>query len=379
MTREVVDVPLSVTSPGSHRSVRIVRYGSPDARPKAYIHAALHADEVPGLLVVHHLLELLDAADARGEVQGQIAVVPYANPIGLSQFINGEHFGRFDLASGKNFNRGWPSLTTELAERIGGGLGGNSQANTDLIRRAMRDCLDERAAHSETDSLYLALAREAFDADLVLDLHCDDEGLMHLFVRPELWPELSDIACELACRAVIMQGVTGGATFAEACVEPWLELAAAFPGNPIHCGCLGATIELRGFIDVADSVASADASALMNVLRRRGYLRGRPTEVPAALCGTTLFDACDIVRTPIFGVLVYHVELGETVTRGQPIADVIDPSRHGLAHSRYTIVAGTDGTVITRRLRKLVAADQVIAKIAGSKPLGYRQGYALED
>jgi len=379
MTREVMDVPLSAASPGFHRSVRVVRYGSPDTRPKAYIHAALHADEVPGLLVVHHLLEQLDAADARGEIQGQIAVIPYANPIGLSQFINGEHLGRFDLASGKNFNRGWPNLAAEVADRIGGELGGDSQANANLIRRAMRDCLDERAAHSEMDRLYLVLAREAFDADLVLDLHCDDEGLMHLFVRPELWPELSDIACELACRAVITQGVTGGSTFAEACVGPWLELAAAFPGNSIPCGCLGATVELRGFIDVSDSVASADASALMNVLRRRGYLRGRPTEVPAALCGTTRFDACDIVRTPVFGVLVYHVELGETVTCGQPIADVIDPSRQGLAHSRHTIVAGTDGTVITRRLRKLVAADQVIAKIAGRNSLGYRRGYALED
>lgn len=379
MTREVVDIPLTAAAPGFHRSVRCVRYGEPVVRPKAYIHAALHADEVPGLLVVHHLLERLDAAEARGEIQGQIVVVPYANPIGLSQFLNGDHLGRFDLASGKNFNRDWPNLSAQVAERVGGELGNDGRTNVKLIRQAMRACLDERVAHREIDSLYLTLAREAFDADLVLDLHCDDEGLMHLFVRPEIWPELSDIACELACRAVLAQGVTGGSTFAEACAGPWLELAAAFPDKPIPCGCLGATVELRGFVDVSDRVASADAFALMNVLRRRGYLKGRAAEVPAALCEMTRFDACDIVRTPIFGVLVYHVELGAEVTRGQPIADVIDPSRHGSAHSRHRILAGTDGTVITRRLRKLVAADQVIAKIAGVEPLAYRRGSSLED
>lgn len=380
MTRHVLDVPLASAAPGLSRTVRMVRYGDPDARPKAYIHAALHADEAPGLLVSHHLLDLLDAADARGEIRGQIVVVPYANPIGLSQFINGDHLGRYDLASGMNFNRNWPDLASQVAERVGGALGDDAGTNVRLIRGAMLDILGERVARREVDALYLTLAREAFDADFVLDLHCDDEGLMHLFVLPQFWPDLSDLAGELACRAVFSQGHTGGSTFSEACATPWLSLAAQFPGKPIPPACLAATVELRGFVDVSDGIARGDAAALLNVLRRRGYVAGRSdAPPPAPLCDATGFDACDIVRAPTFGVIVYHVELGETVRRGQPIADVVDPSANGPDRGRSTVHAATDGVVITRRLKRLVAANQVLAKIAGVEPLTHRKGYLLED
>lgn len=378
MPREILDIPLANGAPGSRHSVRMVRYGSPQARPKAYIHAALHADEAPGLLVSHHLIEQLDAADARGEITGQVVVVPYANPLGLAQFVNGDHLGRHDLASGRNFNRNWPALAVELAARLESRLGSDADANLVLIRETIREILDEHGVGQQVDSLYTILAREAFDSDLVLDLHCDDEGLMHLFVRPELWAHLSDVSGELGCRAAFSQAASGGSTFAEASVEPWLGLAAMFPDKPIPIGCLAATIELRGFIDISDDMARADASAMLNVLRRRGYLASPAVAAPAPLCDVTGFDACDVVRTPAFGVIVYRAELGERVTSGQPIADIVVPSALG-AEGRITVHARTNGIVITRRLKKLVAANQVIAKVAGESPLSHRKGYLLED
>ncbi|WP_164763242.1 succinylglutamate desuccinylase/aspartoacylase family protein [Mesorhizobium sp. M7A.F.Ca.CA.004.09.1.2] len=377
MSREILDIPLSNGTPGSRHSVRIIRYGAAAARPKAYIHAALHADEAPGLLVSHHLVEQLDAADARGEIRSQIVVVPYANPLGLAQFVNGDHLGRYDLASGRNFNRNWPDLAPELIARLGNLLGRDADANKALIRETIRAILDERCVRQQVDSLYTVLAREAFDSDLVLDLHCDDEGLMHLFVRPEIAAELSDISGELGCRAVFSQGAAGGSTFAEASVEPWLKLAAAYPDKLIPVGCMAATVELRGFVDIGDEMAATDASALLNVLRRRGYIAGQAPAAPP-LCDVTGFDACDVVRTPAFGVIVYRVELGERVTSGQPIADIVAPAAIG-GDARITVHARTDGVVVTRRLKKLVAANQVIAKVAGTEPLSHRKGYLLED
>lgn len=380
MPRHVTDIPLVAAGPGSHRTVRVIRYGDPEARPKAYIHAALHADEAPGLLVSHHLLGQLDAADARGEIRGQIVVVPYANPIGLSQFVNGDHLGRYDLASGTNFNRNWPDLSLPVAEAVGDALGDDQQANVAAIRRVMRDLLDRRVARRQIDALTLTLAREAFDSDLVLDLHCDDEGLMHLFVAPQFWPDLSDLAAELGCHAVFLQGETGGSTFSESCSRPWLRLAARFPDRPIPLACQAATVELRGFIDVGDDLARSDAAAIIRVLQRRGYLEGRQLlSSPAPACRATGFDACDVVRAPGFGVLLYHVELGEEVKRGQVIAEVVDPSATSRDQARIAVRAGTNGVVITRRLRKLIAANEVLAKVAGHEPLPHRRGYLLED
>lgn len=58
---------------------------------RVYIQATLHADEIPGLLVAHHLIKLLDAAERNNEIQQKITIVPFANPIGLSQQILETH------------------------------------------------------------------------------------------------------------------------------------------------------------------------------------------------------------------------------------------------------------------------------------------------
>ena len=378
MPRDSFDVPLAGLGPGMGGSVRFLRYGSAEAAPKAYLHAALHADEAPGLLVLHHLRDLLDAAEARGEILGQIVIAPYANPLGLSQVIHGDHLGRFDLASGQNFNRGWPDLAPDLIARLGARLGSCAEANRALIRATIRDILAARRAASPLQSLFGVLAAEAFDADLVLDLHCDDEGLMHLFLHPEIWPQMQDLAAGLGCHAVFAQRGAAGGPFAAACMEPWLQLAAAFPDHPVPVGCQSATVELRGFADVSDGLARADALALMDALRRRGYLAGPVPPAPDPLCAMTDFAACDMLRAPGFGVIVYHAALGERVSKGQMVAEIVDPSGSGAA-ARTPVLACTDGLVLTRRLKKLLAAGQVIAKIAGETPLPHRSGYLLED
>ncbi|MBS1221081.1 MAG: succinylglutamate desuccinylase/aspartoacylase family protein, partial [Proteobacteria bacterium] len=49
-------IELPSPAPGTEQTLRVHRYGAPGARPKAYFQAALHADEIPGLLVAQHLL-----------------------------------------------------------------------------------------------------------------------------------------------------------------------------------------------------------------------------------------------------------------------------------------------------------------------------------
>lgn len=379
MPYETLDVPLYPAPTGTLRTVRVVRFGTPDARPKAYIQAALHADETPGMLVAHHLLRQLEAAEARGGIAGQVVVVPYANPIGLAQYINGDQSGRYELASGTNFNRGWPDLSDAVAERVDGRLGDDVGKNVIVIRRAMRASLDASMPMRELDALRVVLAREACDADVVLDLHCDDDALMHLFLMASQWPLARDLAGELGCLAVLLADNAGGATFAESCYTPWSRLASTFPGYPVPQACLPVTVELRGFADVSDDLAAADASALFRALQRRGHVAGDPGPAPDDPCEPAGLDACDIVRAPVAGVVSYRVELGDRVSRGDGIADIIDPARPAAADARRTVRSRANGIVLTRRLRRLVAAGEVVAKIAGSEPLAHRHGHLLED
>ena len=101
MARRTETIALTPASPGTERSLTVFRFGAPGARPKAYVQASLHADELPGGLAAHHLIGLLD----RAEVTGEVVVAPAANPVGLGQYFQRKHIGRYDGSSGENFNR----------------------------------------------------------------------------------------------------------------------------------------------------------------------------------------------------------------------------------------------------------------------------------
>ncbi|OYY09383.1 MAG: hypothetical protein B7Y70_10275, partial [Rhizobiales bacterium 35-68-8] len=79
-------VPLAADGEGEGApSVTVLRFGTPGARPKAYLQAGLHADEFPGMLALRHLAAELAVADAEGRITGEVVVVPQANPVGLTQ------------------------------------------------------------------------------------------------------------------------------------------------------------------------------------------------------------------------------------------------------------------------------------------------------
>src|SRR5215813_15067496 len=196
MPKMIERIPLLPASPGAARQLSVHRYGARGARPKAYLHASLHADEVPAMLVLHHLVRLLDEADRAGGIKGEIVVVPVANPIGVAQVINTRHVGRYELFGGGNFNRNWPDLFTGLADRVRDRLTDDAARNVTVIRAAMIADLEARTADSEFGSLRLALARLAVDADIVLDCHCDSESLLHLFLVPAHWPSAADLSAE---------------------------------------------------------------------------------------------------------------------------------------------------------------------------------------
>ena len=76
-------------------------------------------------------------ADAKGMLEGQVVIVPMANPIGLSQRIEHVHVGRFDLDGGGNFNRHYPALAEPVAELVKGKLTDSAEGNVVRIRAAM--------------------------------------------------------------------------------------------------------------------------------------------------------------------------------------------------------------------------------------------------
>ena len=87
------------------------------------------------MLVAHHLRALLEAADAAGQIQGEIVLVPVANPIGLAQRLDHKPMGRFELDTSENFNRHYPDLAAAVEPAVQDKLGDDAAAN---VRRCAR-------------------------------------------------------------------------------------------------------------------------------------------------------------------------------------------------------------------------------------------------
>ncbi|HEY0524980.1 MAG TPA: succinylglutamate desuccinylase/aspartoacylase family protein [Stellaceae bacterium] len=373
-TAERERLPLVEPALGTSRYLERLRFGRRGARPKAYFQAALHADEIPGMLVLHHLAERLEVAARAEMIQGEVVLVPFANPIGLAQRISGELLGRFDLAGGGgNFNRGFPTLAAPVAARVTARLTDNAAANVAIIRDAMHQALDALPPPvSEVEQLRMHLLREAVDADIALDLHCDTEATVHLYFGTPLWPGAADLAALVGSDATLLAEESGGTPFDEAVGGPWWALAKQFRDKPIPPACLSGTLELRGLSDVDDAVAAADADALFRFLQRRGIVAGDPGPLPPLRRDATPLTGVDPVKADAAGVLVFAKVPGDEVRAGDIVAEIVRP-----AAGRTALRARTDGVLFARRHDRFAHPGQWVAKIAGREPLPDRTGNLL--
>jgi predicted deacylase len=365
--------PLFSNSPGTSRTLVSLHYGGKKSGRKAYLHAGLHADEPPGVLVLHHLSAMLDAAEKEDRISGEIVLVPAANPIGLSQRIQRQPMGRFELDSAENFNRNYPDLVALLGPHIGADLGYDPVANRDLIRSRLRDALERLSPLTELDSLRLTLVRLAFDSDIVLDLHCDNEGIVHLYSETPYWRAAEPLARYLGAKVTLLaegSGAAAGGAFDEALSGLWWRLprqcaadGTAVPALPL--ATFAVTVELRGQSDVSHQQALADATQLMAYLTHQGLIDGVAPAMPPLLGEPTPLAGSIPLTAPHGGVVVFHCEVGSDVEIGTPIADVVD----AMSGTLTTLTSPVKGCLYARSAERMAAAHQSIARIAGTNAL----------
>lgn len=367
---------LTGDSPGTARRIACWRYGTEGARPKVYLQAGLHGDEMPGVLTLQHLLPLLDAAEAEGRVAGEVLVVPAANPVGLGQWAFQRPLGRQDAESLHNFNRGYPALGDRAGDLVQDRLTDDATGNEAAIRAALRQAVAEEAAKAQTDMVQgqLALLSWSIDADHVLDLHCDHFAVMHLYASPAR-PEDTALLCRCTgAKVALIQEVSGGNAFDEAHTVPWVRLKARFGADyPIPAGCFSTTLEYRGQFDVSDDLAAADARGLMSYLAGVGAVTGwdDPPQHPDA---THLpLGGAGEAFAPQGGVVTWVARPGDTVAEGEVIAEVTDP----MTRVRMAVRAPNTGIMFRHELWKSCLRGQSLAHVAGAEPV--RGGDLLSD
>lgn len=355
----------------AQREISSLHFGPRGQGKKIYLQAGLHADEHPGILVLHHLKQRLQTLEAQHRLTGEVVLVPIANPIGLDNFVFGRQLGRFELSSRENFNRHYPDLAKLIEAQVVGALNDDADHNVQLIRRCLNQALQETVPSTELESLRLTLMRLACDADYVLDIHCDSEAMLHLYVHSRQQEQARVLAAHTGANAILHATVQGGNSFDETFTSVWHTLQQRFPQYPIPMATFAATLELRGIQDVSHELAIKDAEALLAYLVQLGIVLGEPSEPPPLMCEPTPLAGVEVLQAPHAGIVVYRAAVGSRVEVGTALVDIIDPitDRTSTLHSTIT------GMFYARETERFTQTNAELTFVAGAQVL--RQGCLL--
>ncbi|NIF55858.1 M14 family metallopeptidase [Burkholderia sp. Ax-1724] len=357
---------------GTAHHLYVDRFGPSGTGRKVYVQAGLHADEVPGMLVAAWLKTRLRALEEAGSLRAECVVLSVANPIGLGQAVLGYPLGRFDLASGRNFNRGFPMLAAQIGDAIEGRLNGDALHNRAVVHEAWRELLDKAAPRHPVDDLQRTLMQLSIDADIVLDLHCSREAAMHIYTGEAIWNEAEPLARYLGARASLLAFDSGGQSFDEAHSLTWWQLQERFRGRyPIPNGCVSVTVEHRGQRDVSDELARQDAEAIISYLTYAGMIDAAVEPLPPLPHPATPLAGSEQFYAPATGVLLHRVEEGAHVQAGDEMFVVVDP----VEGTRTAVHSSTSGVFYMRRDVRYVRAGDPLGRVTGEKTL--RSGYLL--
>ena len=316
------------------------------------------------MLVALALKEELAKLEAAGRLRAEVQLLTCANPLGLAQAVLGNAQGRFELASGNNYNRGFPFLAGPIATAVEGQLGSDATTNLRLIRSAWHDALQALPETTALAALQKRLMLLAHDADVVLDLHCSKEATMHLYTSDGLWGVVEPLARYIGARATLLALDSGAQSFDEALSYTWVQLQQKFGERfPVPNGSVAVTVEHRGQRDVSYPLAGQDAGAILHYLTQQGDIDGTAPPLPELQAPATPLAGSEQFTAPVSGVLVHMVEVGARVQAGDVLFHIVDP----ISGARTEIASQTTGVVYMRKDARFVRLGDPLGRVSGSK------------
>src|SRR5262249_14358427 len=148
--------------------------------------------------------------------------------------------------------------------------------------------------------------------------------------------------------------------FDDCFLAPWQALRKEF-GARVPLGCSAFTFEMGGVLDVDPKQAARYAQGFFRYLRRIGCVAGAAPKHRAG--GLAEFRAFELLDSPAGGLLVYSQKLGDWVSPGEVLAEVIDPTVPDLDSKPVVIKASMKGCVVSRRLSRQVAFGDFVVML----------------
>ncbi|WP_057832690.1 succinylglutamate desuccinylase/aspartoacylase family protein [Colwellia sp. TT2012] len=307
--------------------------GENNAAASVYIQANMHGAEVQGNAVIFQLLELLQHCN----LQGNITLVPYANPVACNH-KNGEYtLGRFDPITGVNWNRMYhfdESVIEPFAQQY---LDASEEEIKDKFQQLLLSEVETKLAHNSwglTTGQRIAyqLQRLAHQADIVLDLHTGPISSKHLYC-PEYAQESAKYF-DIEHTLLIPNDFDGAMDEATFC--PWWSLQQAYEnlGRKFTMG-QGAfnkesfTVELGSQEQIDLDVAKQDALSILSYLQYQGVIDNKQYQPQKMTRYAGYLKDYKALYSPMGGMVDYLAEFGKPLAAGEPLVRILRMDNYG--------------------------------------------------
>lgn len=306
--------------------------GDPDA-PSVYIQANMHGAEVQGNAVIFQLLELL----RNTEINGDITLVPYANPVGCNH-KNGEYtLGRFDPITGVNWNRMYHFDEDIIKPFVRECIGKDDKSIEVNFKKLMIESIEEKLDHNiygltTGQRIAYQLQRLAHQADYVLDLHTGPISSKHLYC-PEYAQESAQYF-DIPHTLLIPNEFDGALDESTFC--PWWKLQEAFAELGIEFSISSTsinkesfTVELGSQEQIDLDVALEDAKSIMNYLQHKKVINTTQYQPKTMMRYGCYLKHYKAFYSPMGGMVDYLAEFGKPLAAGQPLARILRMDNYG--------------------------------------------------
>lgn len=318
---------------GAALTVPVYRIKGDPTAPSVYIQANMHGAEVQGNAVIFQLLELLKST----KVNGNITLVPYANPVACNH-KNGEYtLGRFDPITGVNWNRMYHFDPAIIKPFVRESIGKNDATIESNFKKLMIESIEDKLDHNifgltTGQRIAYQLQRLAHQADFVLDLHTGPISSKHLYC-----PEYAKASAKYfdIPHTLLIPNEFGGA-LDEATFCPWWHLQEAFSELGIEFSISSKminkesfTVELGSQEQIDLEVALEDAKSILNYLQYKGVITAsqyQPKEMIRYACFIKDYKA---FYSPIGGMVDYLAVFGQPLPAGKPLARILRMDNYG--------------------------------------------------
>jgi predicted deacylase len=326
-------------------TIPVYRVKGNGSGPSVYIQANMHGAEVQGNAVIYQLLEQLKQLDLNGD----ITLVPYANPIGCNQKSGEFTLGRFDPITGTNWNRMYHYNKALVAEFAKNHSQYDDAALKSNFKKALIDEIDSKlngpAYQLNTGKrIALNLQRLAHQADIVLDLHTGPISSKHLYCPTYA----TDSARYFNIEHVLLIPSDFDGAMDEASFCPWWHLSdeLAVQGREFNVKVDAFTVELGSQEKIDLTEALKDANSILSYLNHKNVLANathKPESIKRYACHLDDYFA---YYAPIGGMVEYVAPLGSHVKAGQPIANILRMERYVSEHPLQTLTLDCDAIAI---------------------------------